>query len=302
MLTSRREVLAQIVAVADLATQPQPVEVARAPTFTEGPAFDQARNLYFSHREGIYQLRPDGQLREWTRDPAAGFHGHRVEAGGTHLVCVTKKSAVWRLGAEGGLLEVASSSCEGKDLSEPNDIALDRGRSGGFYFTDPGGSRTEPVGSVYYTNRGGVTKMVADSMRVPNGIVVDPASKFLYVAETGLNRIVRFGILGRERWGPLEVFATLPSREGHQAAPDGLAMDEADRLYVAHLGTGTVLVLDAKGRIASKLPGGNYDVSNLAFGGPNRSHLYVTGSVGHRRNTEGRVYRLVLPGVRGLTG
>jgi gluconolactonase len=274
------------------------VEVARSPTYTEGPVFDRNGNLFFSHREGIFQLTPEGQLLDWIRDPAAGFHGHKITADGSHLVCASRKGAVWRIRASGEFLDLAASECEGKPLREPNDITLDR-RHGGFYFTDPGGSRTEPAGSVYYTGRDGITRRAAGALRVPNGLVIDPSDRFLYVAETAPNRILRFPIRAPGELGPLEVFANLPAREGHQAAPDGLAVDETGRLYVAHLGTGIVLVLSPKGALVDRLPGGNYDVSNLVFGGPRLNSLYITGSIGHRSNTEGRVYRLDLRGVRG---
>ena len=134
---------------------------------------------------------------------------------------------------------------------------------------------------------------------VPNGLVQDPGARFLYVAETVPNRILRFPLIEPGKLGPMTVFATLPGREGHEAAPDGMAVDEAGNLYVAHLGTGQVLVLDKNGRMLHKWPGGMYDVSNLVFGGPGRSQLFVTGAVGHRAKTEGRVFRLDLKGVRG---
>ena len=139
---------------------------------------------------------------------------------------------------------------------------------GGFYFTDPGGSRTEPTGAVYYVNSQGHTG----------------AWRARCAHRTDWSSIARVSIFycrdraepdpaACNRGGEPEVFAKLPAREGHQAAPDGLAIDESGRLYVAHLGTGKVLVLDTTGRIVETLPGGNYDVSNLAFGGPGRGQL-----------------------------
>lgn len=274
-----------------------PAEIARSRTFTEGPVFDRQGNLYFSHREGIDKLTPMGELIEWVRNADAGFNGHKILPDGTHLVCAARKSAVWRLDANGKYLGDASSAAGGNRLREPNDLTLDS--HGGFYFTDPGGSRKEPVGSVYYVNRAGKTNRAAGGLVVPNGLVIDPSGRYLYVAETAPNRIVRFPIAGPGRLGEMAVFATLPSREGHQAAPDGLAVDTTGNLYVAHLGTGHVLVLDPGGKLVRQLPGGNYDVSNLAFGGRDLSQLFITGSVGYRANTEGRVFRLDLKAVTG---
>ena len=277
---------------------PQPVEVARTRTFTEGPVFDRLGNLFFTHNEGIKKLSASGQLTDWSTDAAAGFNGHKILPDGNHLVCASKKSAVWRMDPAGQFLGVASDSCEGKPLRAPNDLTLDR--IGGFYFSDPGGSREAPIGTVHYVDRGGRTVLSAGEMRVPNGLVLAPGGRHLYVAETVPNRILRFRVLTPGRLGAPEVFATLPGREGHDATPDGLAVDTDGNLYVAHLGTGLVRVLDKRGKLAGELPGGSYDVSNLVFGGPNRNWLYVTGSTGHRGRTEGRVFRQELRGVKGL--
>jgi gluconolactonase len=99
----------------------------------------------------------------------------------------------------------------------------------------------------------------------------------------------------------MRVFADLPSKEGVEAEPDGLAIDSEGNLYVAHLGVGAVEVLDPQGNLLRSLPAGNYDASNLVFGGPQLDRLFITGSIGHRSNTAGRVYRLDLEGVRGVS-
>lgn len=275
----------------------RPAEAARARTFTEGPVFDAAGNLFFTHNEGIARLTPSGEQSDWVADASAGFNGHKILPDGTHLVCASKKRAVWRMDSNGRVLGAASSECDGKPLRAPNDITLD-GR-GGFYFTDPGGSREAPIGTVHYVGHDGKTLLCADGMRVPNGLVIDPGGRYLYVAETVPNRILRFPILAPGKLGTMEVFAGLPPREGHEAAPDGMAMDEDGNLYVAQLGRGMVLVLDRHGKLLHQWPAGNYDASNLAFGGPERNQLFITGSIGHRSKTEGRVFRLDLPGVRG---
>ncbi len=276
---------------------PVPVEVARTRTFTEGPVFDSRGNLFFTSNEGLHRLSVRGELSEWVVDAAAGFNGHKILPDGTHLVCASKRAAVWRMDGNGKRVGIASEECEGRPLRAPNDLTLDG--HGGFYFSDPGGSRVEPIGTVHYVDREGRTWQSAGGMRVPNGVVLDETGKHLFVSETVPNRILRFPVFEPGKLGPVTVFATLPGREGHEAAPDGLAMDSAGRLYVAHLGTGQVLVLDGNGRLVRRLASGHYDTSNLAFGGPRMDQLYVTGSIGHRSKTEGRVFRLELKGVRG---
>jgi len=271
-----------------------PVEIAKSPTYTEGPVFDKTGNLFFSHHAGIYKLSPGGELTEWIRDADSGFNGHKILPDGTHLVCAAKKAAVVRFDSQGVFLGNAASECDGKPLRAPNDITLDA--HGGFYFTDPGGSRVEPIGTVHYVNRAGKVLLSASGLRVPNGLVLDRKGEYLFLAETVPNRILRYKVMSPGVLGAQETFATLPGREGHDATPDGLAMDRSGNLYVAHLGTGQVLVLDKGGQLRQRLPGGNYDVSNLVFGGPGGKQLFITGSVGHRSKTEGRVFRLDLKG------
>ena len=274
----------------------QPVEVVRADHFTEGPVFDYEGNLYFSERNKVIRLTPGGRSSTWLE---ASANGHKVLPDGTHLVCSPGRHAVLHVSADGKILAEAASECGGRPLRAPNDITLDG--YGGFYFSDPGGSRETPIGTVCYAGSGGVSRLAAAGMRIPNGLVLSPDGTTLYVAETTPNRILKFEVKSPGVLGPMEVFARLPGRDGHDASPEGMAIDSEGNVYVAHLGTGSVRVLNPNGRLVRTLPAGNYDASNLVFGGPERSQLFITGSTGHRSDTPGRVYRLDLEGVRGVS-
>ena len=273
----------------------QTVEVARTDEFSEGPVFDYDGNFFFTHGRFVTRIDTEGSSKIWIE--TAGANGHKVLPDGTHLLCVPGDRAVLRIDADGKVLGAASDQCDGKPLRAPNDLTLDA--HGGFYFTDPGGSREAPIGTVHYVDAAGVTHLAAGGMRVPNGLVLSLDGKTLYVAETVPNRIVKFPIVEPGKLGELETFAQLPHRDGHQAEPDGLAIDSDGNLYVAHLGTNSVKVLDPRGKLIREIPTLNYDTSNLVFGGPELNQLCVTGSVGRRSNTPGRVYQLDLGDVRG---
>ena len=58
--------------------------------------------------------------------------------------------AVLHADASGKVIGKASSECDGKPLRGPNDLTPDT--NGGFYFTDPGGSRTKPIATVHYVD------------------------------------------------------------------------------------------------------------------------------------------------------
>ena len=101
--------------------------------------------------------------------------------------------------------------------------------------------------------------------------------------------------------GVSNIFADLPSKPGVQAEPDGLAVAANAHPYVAHLGMSAVQVFHPTGKLLRTLPAGNFDASNLVFGGRKLDRLFVTGSIGHRSSTPGRVFRLDLNGVKGVS-
>jgi gluconolactonase len=80
--------------------------------------------------------------------------------------------------------------------------------------------------------------------------------------------------------------------------PDGMCLDAAGNLYVAHYGMKQVQVLDPSGKLIRRYDGGNVTTSNVAFGGPNHDQLFITGGLG-KESGAGGVFRIDL-GVKGL--
>ena len=66
---------------------------------------------------------------------------------------------------------------------------------------------------------------------------------------------------------------------GGMAGPDGLAMDEEDRLLIAHAGHGTVWVFSRLGEPVYRIRSdAGMDTTNIAFGGSDRKDLYIVES------------------------
>ena len=274
------------------------VEVVHTGDYSEGVVIDYDGNIYFSHSKVITIVAPDGTDRIWaeTGEP----NGHKILPDGTHLVCDASHHAVLHLDASGKMLEPASKECEGKPLRGPNDLTLDP--QGGFYFTDPGGldasnpsDVSNPIGTIHYVDSSGKTHFVAGGLAYPNGIVITPDRKRLLVAESRKNRILLYELSSPGKVGPMQIFSELPTKEGEQIdnQPDGICLDQAGNLYVAHYGMRQVQVLDPNGKIIRRYDGGNLTTSNCAFGGPQLNQLYVTGG------SPGSLFRLEL-GVSGL--
>jgi sugar lactone lactonase YvrE/enterochelin esterase-like enzyme len=279
----------------------QPVKLFEVPHYSEGVVFDHDGNGFVSEGTRIVRFALDGTAATWAETGAP--NGHKVLADGTHLVCDGSRRAVLRLDPLGNLLEPAATECRGEPLREPNDLTLDL-ENGGFYFTDPGGSENELIGTVHYTDACGTTHLVDRGLAYPNGIVLVPGGKLLYVAESKKNRVLAYDVLSLGKVGPRRVFAELPVKDtgrgqiDHQ--PDGMCLDAAGNLYVAHYGMREVHVLSPEGKLLRRYGGGNLTTSNVAFGGPNHDQLYVTGALGEWDKSPGAVFRLDL-GVKGLS-
>lgn len=282
------------------ASKLQAVRLFTVPSYCEGVVFDHEGRGYVSWGDTITRFTVDGRNEVWAVTGAP--NGHKILADGTHLVCDASRHAVLHLDADGKLLKNASDECEGKKLRGPNDLSLDTPNQG-FYFTDPGdSSRENPIGTVHYVDSKGKTHLIDEGLAFPNGIVLTPDGKRLYVAESQHNRVWVYDVVGPGKVEGKRLLADLPKKDAAAGQiddqPDGMCLDAEGRLYIAHYGMRQVQVLDAEGKLVARLPGGNLTTSNVAFGGPERNQLFITGAIGDEENLGG-VFRLDL-GVPGL--
>jgi gluconolactonase len=276
------------------------VMLFKVPNYCEGVVFDQTGNGYISWGKTITKFSIDGKNAPWAETGAP--NGHKILADGTHLVCDASRHAVLKLSAEGKLLEPASKECDGQPLRGPNDLTLDT-PNGGFYFSDPGESSLEKrIGTVHYVDKAGKTHLVDKGLAFPNGIVLTPDGKQLYLAESQTNQVHVYEVKGPGKLGERKLFANLPkhpSGDHLRSQPDGMCLDAAGNVYIAHYGMKQVQVLDPSGKLIRQYDGGNETTSNVAFGGPNMTTLYITGGLGKEAG-EGGLFTLEL-GVKGLT-
>jgi gluconolactonase len=273
----------------------KPTQVLTVPSYCEGVVFDHQGRGYISWGKTITQFTLDGRHQVWAETGAP--NGHKVLADGTHVVCDASQHAVLHLSDDGKMLPHASHQCDGKPLRGPNDLTLDTPH-GGFYFTDPGDSgKDNPIGTVHYVDAKGVTHHVDGGLAYPNGIVLTPDGKRLYVGESQHNRVWVYDVQGPGKVSERRLFANLPVKDEQAGQidnqPDGMCLDQAGNLYVAHYGMKQVQVLDPAGKLVARYPGGNLTTSNVAFGGPNHNQLFITGALGDAEN-RGGLFRLDL--------
>ena len=279
----------------------EPVRLFTMPEFCEGIVFDKDGNGYVSHGTTVTKFSLDGKHEYWAA--TGGPNGHKILANGKHLICDRSRKAVLIVTSDGTLWDEAAGWCGDKHLRAPNDLTLDT-PNGGFYFTDPEESDLERrIGTVHYVDADGKVSLVDKGLAYPNGIVLSPDGKRLYVDETFTRRVYVYDALGPGKVGPRRLFCEMPkiepSPEHIADLVDGMCLDAAGNLYVARFGTGRIEVFDPTGKHLRVLPAGNIACSNVAFGGPNHDQLFVTGGLGPIGKAEGAVFRLDL-GVKGL--
>lgn len=253
--------------------RPAEVLVANAP-WAEGPAFDKAGNLHFVNwtASSIMRLTPDGELSEV-------FNTGGIPAG----LAFSPDGALW-IADEGehihGLLrvdldtktsEIVVNSYQGKPLKGANDLVF--GADGTVYFSDPWQTSLEnPTGGFYRLLPNGTLDRIDNGLAFPNGVAIDPAGAYVYLAETQRNRILRYAINADGSVGDREHWADTSTPPG----PDGMCFAANGELYSARFNGWGVDVYAPDGSLQEHIDIPGAKTTNCCFGGPNNSTLYVT--------------------------
>lgn len=156
-----------------------------------------------------------------------------------------------------------------------NDLVFDR--SNNLYFTDQGQTGLhDPTGRLYRLRPDGRLDCLLDNVPSPNGVALSPDERVLYLAVTRGNQVWRVPLLPDGSVSKVSAFFTSFGPSG----PDGLAVDAAGRILVANPGLGCCWVLAPHGEPVEVIrsPAGS-SLTNLAFGGRDRTDAYFTESV-----------------------
>jgi gluconolactonase len=244
--------------------------------FTEGPAADGKGNLYFSDipANKIYKLDAQGKLSVAV-ETSNHANGLMFNAAGELVACeMDGQIAVWDLAKKER--RVLAAGYNGKRFNAPNDLVIDS--AGGVYFTDPHFRAPEPLPqgktSVYYVASDGKVSRVIEELPAPNGILLSPDEKTLYVLPTLSAKMMAYPVLGEGKLGEGKVFVTLQQPAGKaNTGADGATIDEKGNLYITSaLGLQVFSPAgNALGIIAFP-----EQPANATFGGKDGKTLYAT--------------------------
>ena len=244
--------------------------------FTEGPAPDAKGNIYFSDipAEKIYKLDVAGKLSVFIEKSNLA-NGLKFNSKGELVACemdgqivaydiATKKS------------RSVIDKYDGKRFNAPNDLVVDK--QDGVYFTDPSFRAPKPMPQdklgVYYVDAKGKDARLIDNLPNPNGILLAPDEKTLYVIPTGPAEMMAYPIEAPGKIGKGKVFCTLQGADGKKGTGgDGATIDSKGNLYITS--TLGLQVFSPAGKLLGiiALP---EQPANACFGGPDSKTLYVT--------------------------
>jgi gluconolactonase len=243
-------------------------------SFIEGPSFDAEGNLYLVDIPfgRIFKVTPDGRwslVIEYDGWP----NGLKISADGRILVA-DYRHGLMELDAGAGAMRPVLRSRHSESFRGCNDLHL--ASNGDIYFTDQGQTGLhDPSGRVYRLARDGRLDCLLDTGISPNGLVLDPAETVLFVAMTRDNAVWRLPFMKDGGVSKVGRFCSMFGTSG----PDGMTMDRAGRLFVAHASLGHVFVFAPNGECIARIKScAGASCTNVAIGGAARDRLYITES------------------------
>ncbi|MBK8503850.1 MAG: SMP-30/gluconolactonase/LRE family protein [Saprospiraceae bacterium] len=242
--------------------------------FTEGPASDQAGNVYFTDQPNDRIIKwsvSDGSLSTYL-DKTGRSNGLYFDNVGNLLACADLENQLWQIAPDKSV-KVLVRDFEGKKLNGPNDLWVDK--KGGVCFTDPFykrdyWNRTEKEieeENVYYLSPDRNTlQVVATGFVRPNGIVGSKNGKTLYVVDINDKKTYKYRInkLNGELYDR-QLFTEMGS--------DGMTLDNKGNVYLTGKG---VTVFNKKGEKIGHIDVPENWTANVCFGGKDQKKLFIT--------------------------
>ena len=241
----------------------------------EGPSFDRDGNLWCVDIPNgrVFRVTPDGRF-DLVSEYDGWPNGLKIHRDGRVFIA-DYKNGIMLLDPVSGKVTPYLLRANLERFKAVNDLFF--ARNGDLYFTDQGMTGLhDPTGRVFRVRADGRVECLLDNVPSPNGLVMNLDETMLYLAVTRGNCVWRVPF---RRDGGVAKVGVYIQLSGGWGGPDGLALDEAGGLAVAHVGLGTVWVFDARGEPLYRVRScADSHTTNVAYGGPDRRTLFITES------------------------
>jgi len=253
--------------------------VSSGSSFLEGPTWSKKENAFYfsamdfsaSQKNGpkssIYKLILPNQVSVYKED--AGTNG-LLSVGEFIYTMNHATRSLSKIHIASGKNETIVDNYQQLKFNSPND--LEQSTNGTMYFTDPdwqlsGRTQETPYTGVYSLTSDGTLTLLDKSLNKPNGIVLSPDEKTLYVGSLD-HQIVKYKIDKHGKIGEKESFILIN-------APDGMAVDCMGNIYIASHNEGVIYIYSSEGKVLDKISVGP-KATNIAFGGRDMKTLLIT--------------------------
>ncbi len=252
----------------------EPEIISTGHEFTEGPYWHPDGYLLFSDipANRIYRWVP-GEDTEVFLDPSGNSNGIQADIDGSILLC-QHAGRLSRL-TDNGEIEVLADNYQGSRLNSPNDLAVHS--NGTIYFTDPpfgvsDEDRELDFSGVYQLTPDGTLNLFYDEFDYPNGIILSPDERFLYVNDSETGDITVFDVDANGDVFSPRHFATVGAW-GDGGAADGMVVDMQGRIYST--GPSGISIFDENGNHLQDVAF-DQSVSNVEWSGDEAGVMYIT--------------------------
>lgn len=256
----------------------------------EGPLWDPVRGLIFSDVlfGGVYCLGHDGNVST-VFEHRRGIGGISYHDGGG--LVVSGRNIAYKP-FDGSDTIVLLDRDEAHGNVGYNDITTDA--AGRIYAGSLGASpvfedgREPQPGDLYLIDLDGSARIVARDIMLTNGLGFSPDGRTLYHSDSRRQTVNKYEVESDGSLGEKQTFVTV-----ERGVPDGLAVSEDGRVWVALAGGGHgVGVFDAAGEFQELIEIPQPMCTSVCFGGDDFQELYiVSGSDGTDSDRAGAVYR-----------
>src|SRR6516165_5481019 len=222
----------------------------------------------------VFSAMPDQFRRKGVAVDYDGWpNGLKISTEGRIFVA-DYRHGIMELDAKAARMKAVLTSRNSESFRGCNDLHL--ARNGDVYFTDQGQAGLhDPTGRVYRLTKAGRLDCLLDTGISPNGLVLDPQESVLFVAMTRDNAVWRLPFMKDGSVSKVGRFCSMFGPSG----PDGMTMDGAGRLFVAHASLGHVFVFSPNGELIARIKScAGATCTNVAIGGDKRDRLYITES------------------------
>ncbi len=234
---------------------------------------------------GVSRIHPDGRVTKLGAHPALDGtefvpNGLAYDRDGIVVANLGPAGGVWLLRWDGSLLALAREA-DGVPLTSANFVLRDTEDRTWVSVS----TRRAPWTLAYHAGQGDGfialldhrgCRVVADGLSFTNETRLDPAGRYLYVAETFAARVSRYRLSAGGDLGDRETFAVL----GAGAFPDGIAFDRSGHLWVTSVVSNRLYRIAPDGRYAVVLDDGDpatisWVLAALAGSSMGREHFYT---------------------------